>query len=68
MIDDINDLMLEVQAEFAEIVRELFEDLAQPQVKNMLAMQFAQMHPDEKELIRRQSPEQYAKLERMLAK
>ena len=59
---DINALILEVQAEFAEIVQEFIQELAEPQAKRMLAMQWAQVPPDQKEAIRAANPEAYERL------
>lgn len=59
---DINAVILEVQAEFAETVQEFIEELAEPQARRMLAMQWAQMPPDQKEAIRQANPEAFEQL------
>lgn len=59
---DMNALILEVQAEFAEITQEFIEELAAPQVKMQLAMQWAQVPPDQKEALRQANPEAYEQL------
>ena len=66
MIDDLQDTIYEVQAELAEIVDELIADLMEPQIRRMVQMQFAMMGPDEKEIIRRQDPDNYARFEQYL--
>jgi hypothetical protein len=63
---DLTDLTLEVQAEFAEIIEEVVADLLAPQMKRMMAMQFAGMDPDEKEIIRQQDPDRFDRFEQFL--
>jgi hypothetical protein len=63
---DLNDLILEVQAEFAEIIQEFTEELQEPQARLVLQMQWAQLDPDDKELIRQRDPERYARFEQFL--
>jgi hypothetical protein len=63
---DLTDLILEVQAEFAEIIEEVVGELLAPQMKRMMTMQFAGMDPDEKEIIRQQDPARFDRFEQFL--
>lgn len=53
---DINDIILEAQAEINEAIQDFMQELAAPQAKRMLQMQWAQMTAEQKELIRAENP------------
>lgn len=63
---DIQDLLLEVQAELAEIFSEVAAELQLPQVTRALQKQWASMSPEQKEMIQKQNPEAYGKLISMI--
>lgn len=63
---DVRDLMLEVQAEFGEIVQELLDDLAAPAMKQAVAMQYAKMPAEQKESIYRNNPDVHNALQQYI--
>lgn len=61
-IDDMKDVILEVQAEMMEIVREVMQDAIAPQIKQAALGKWASMSADEKERFKTERPQDYAAL------
>ena len=59
---DVNTIILEVQSELAEVAQEFIQELAEPAARRMLAMQWAQIPPEQKEAIRQANPDAYEQL------
>lgn len=62
MIDQIKDAVLEAQADVQGIMREVMREMIAPHIQRMAKMKWAHMSADEKELFKRQQPEQYQAL------
>lgn len=56
---DLKDIILEVQADFAEIVQAFQEDLAEPQMTDALAVKWMTTPPEQKEVIKQRLPKTY---------
>ena len=63
---DMRDLLLEAQAEFAEIVMDLMKDLSQVLIAQQVKMKWASLTPEQKEMMKAQDPETYARVESLM--
>lgn len=59
---DLQDLQLAAQAEFDEAVGELMEELVQPLLERAIAMRWATLTDDQKEMIKQAYPDIYAEI------
>lgn len=62
---DMQDLMLEIQAEIDEIVQELLGDLTTPQARRALSAKMAAIKPEVKEVLSQKYPEQMEQVSRL---
>jgi hypothetical protein len=64
MSDDLDfaDLLYEIEAEFEEIIAELFAELDLPEMKQALAMKWATMPDELKEQVKEEYPEIYKQI------
>ena len=63
---DFRDILLEAQAEFAEVVREVMQELAEPLMMEAVRMKWAVMPEEIKEQLRQTNPQAYEKLIEMM--
>lgn len=59
---DLRDIMLEATAEIQEIVREVLEELAEPQMMAEIQKHWASLPDDQKEQFMRENPDEYRTL------
>jgi hypothetical protein len=59
---DLRDVILEAQAEVQEIMREVVQDLMQPQIMAQIRQMWMSAPDDVKELFKRERPEDYTAL------
>jgi hypothetical protein len=59
---DLRDIMLEATAEIQEIVREVLEELAEPQMLAEIQKQWTSLPDDQKEQFMRENPDEYRAL------
>jgi len=63
---DYKDLVLEAQAEVAEILQSVMQELMEPQMIAALRLRWGTIPEEAKELLRKQQPDTYNRLIQML--
>lgn len=63
---DLRDVMLEAQADVQEVMREVLQELALPQMVTTFVKTWAQMPQAMKEKFQREKPEEYRALMEMM--
>ena len=64
---DIRDLLLEAQAEFAEVVTEVMQELAMPLMMQALKMKWTTMPDEMKEMLKQTQPDMYKRMMEMVS-
>ena len=64
---DIRDLLLEAQAEFAEVVTEVMQELAMPLMMQALKMKWMTMPDEMKEMLKQAQPDMYKRMMEMVS-
>jgi len=64
---DIRDLLLEAQAEFAEVVTEVMQELAMPLMMQALKMKWMTMPDEMKEMLKQTQPDMYKRMMEMVS-
>ena len=64
---DIRDLLLEAQAEFAEGVTEVMQELAIPLMMQALKMKWMTMPDEMKEMLKQTQPDMYKRMMEMVS-
>ena len=64
---DIRDLLLEAQAEFAEVVTEVMQELAMPLMMQALKMKWTTMPDEMKEMLKQAQPDMYKRMMEMVS-
>jgi hypothetical protein len=59
---DMRDILLEAQAEFSEIMRDVMGELAMPQMIDALRMQWMTIPDEAKEMLKQQNPGMYKQI------
>lgn len=59
---DVKDMLLEAQADVQEIMREVMQEIAMPQMMTTFKVQWAKMPNEMKERFAKERPEEYRKL------
>ena len=64
---DIRDLLLEAQAEFAEVVTEVMQELTMPLMMQALKMKWMTMPDEMKEMLKQTQPDMYKRMMEMVS-
>lgn len=59
MFNHLKDATLEAQADISDVLSKVIEEVITPQIILAARMKWARMTPEEKELFKRQRPEEY---------
>lgn len=62
MVKDLQDAILDAQAEIMDVLREVGREIALPMIEGKAKAVWAQMSPEMKEQFKQERPEEYAAL------